>query len=79
MAIRWEGNLPGTDNPTSGYYVDGLGIRTHVWVVVGFRQLIFDPTAYQFDDGSGVCLGYPKPGISLDRYRRDGRSFTDSR
>jgi hypothetical protein len=79
MAIGWEGNLPGTDNPTSGYYVDGCGIRPHVWVIVGPQQLIFDPTAYQFDEGSTLQLPYPKPGISLLRYRKDGLSFRDSR
>jgi hypothetical protein len=78
MRVECEGD-PGSDNLTSGYYVDGHGIRAHVWVIVGPRQLIFDPTAYQFDEGSTVSLPYPKPGISLDRYRKDGLSFSDSR
>jgi hypothetical protein len=76
--IEWKGD-PGSDAPTSGYYVDGHGIRPHVWVTVGPRQLIFDPTAYQFDGSSEFCLGYPKPGISLDRYRKDGSRFIDVR
>ena len=56
VSIECQGDPPGTDHPTSGYYVDGCGIRTHVWVIVGPRQLIFDPTAYQFDEGSIVAL-----------------------
>jgi hypothetical protein len=77
--IKWEGSLPGTDNPTSGYRVDGRGIRPHVWVTVGPRQVIFDPTAYQFDESSKVDLGYPKPGICLGRYCKDGDRFADLR
>jgi hypothetical protein len=76
--IELEGD-PGSDGATSGYDVDGYGIRPHVWVTVGPRHLIFDPTAYQFADGSDVELGYPKPGICRDRYRKDGRRFTDLR
>jgi hypothetical protein len=78
MRIEPEGD-PGSDNPTSGYYVDGHGIRAHLWVVVGPRQLIFDPTACQFEEGNDVALPYPKPGISLDRYRKDGCRFIDLR
>lgn len=78
MRIEREGD-PGSDGATSGYLVDGDVIRPHLWVTIGPRQLIFDPTAYQFADGSSVDLGYAKPGICRDRYRKGGLSFSDSR
>jgi hypothetical protein len=71
--ITEEGD-PGSEGTTSGYYVEGLGIRPHLWVTIGPRELIFDPTAYQFAYGSDVVLGYEKPGIRRDCYRKRGRS-----
>jgi hypothetical protein len=59
MLIEQDGD-PGSEGATSGYYVDECGIRPHLWVVVGPRRQIFDPTAYQFDESKLGALALPE-------------------
>lgn len=54
----------------SGYREDDDLVHRHYWLGIGAERLIFDPTAYQFDD---------KGGVSFDRYTIDGESLTTMR
>jgi hypothetical protein len=83
IAVRLEGG-PGVDEEDqfdpnyrtipldrrSGYReADGL-VHRHFWLLIGPDQLVFDPTAHQFD---------AKGGVHLDRYVLDGTNLPDWR
>jgi hypothetical protein len=65
----------------SGYRINTSLIVCHFWVVIGRRQLVFDPTASQFHLGGACQIGKPVDtgGVSLDRYVTNGQSFLGAR
>jgi len=57
---------PDSPETRSGYLAGSGEIERHYWVTVGPDELIFDPTAHQWD---------ARGGLGLERYRMDGKRF----
>lgn len=54
----------------SGYLGGSRRVERHYWVTLDEGELIFDPTAHQWDD---------RGGLDIARYRMDGKPFIDWR